>query len=265
MGNDIRFHDPMTSPPRDDDGAPAPHDSWAPHYERVMELTYGELYERLTSCALAEIRRRLPRGTSIVDFGAGCGRLALPLAAEGYAVTAVEPSRPMLEVLSARRAAMLSPSAWARLTTVQARMQKYRTERAHHMALCVFTVIAYLLDDTDLADAFDAAHGSLAPEGLFLVDVPDRALFTGFDHEDGRMIRTVEIDPVEGDRYAYEEHTTLRTSGGTVSYRDRFTLRRWSVEQVESALTGVGFEPVEDVSGSFAGLGAHYLLMRRSR
>lgn len=263
MGNDIRFHGAMTSPPRDREVAASPHDSWAAHYERVMELTYGELYARLTSSALAEIRRRLPRGSSIVDFGAGCGRLSVPLAAEGYHVTAVEPSRPMLEVLRARRGALRPLSTAARLSTVRARMEEYRPERAHDMALCVFTVIAYLLDETALADAFDTAHRSVAPGGLFLLDVPEERIFTGFDHEDGRMIRTVDIEPLDDARYAYEEHTTLRTPGGSVTYRDRFTLRRWSVEQVESALTDVGFEPVEDVSGRFRDLGAHYLMMRR--
>jgi 2-polyprenyl-3-methyl-5-hydroxy-6-metoxy-1,4-benzoquinol methylase len=37
----------------------------------------------------------LPPGGSIVDFGAGTGRLAIPLARAGYRVTAVEPSSAM--------------------------------------------------------------------------------------------------------------------------------------------------------------------------
>lgn len=56
-----------------------PHDSWAAHYEAVMELTFQELYARLTSSALDEVRARLRPPASIVDFGAGCGRLSIPL------------------------------------------------------------------------------------------------------------------------------------------------------------------------------------------
>ena len=69
-----------------------PHDSWAAHYEAVMELTFQELYARVTSSALDEVRARLRPPASIVDFGAGCGRLSIPLASERYRVTAVEPS-----------------------------------------------------------------------------------------------------------------------------------------------------------------------------
>lgn len=47
--------------------------------------------------ALAEIAART--GGSIADLGAGIGHLALPLAERGFAVTAIEPARVMLDVL----------------------------------------------------------------------------------------------------------------------------------------------------------------------
>ncbi|HVZ74615.1 MAG TPA: class I SAM-dependent methyltransferase [Polyangia bacterium] len=46
-----------------------------------------------------------PPGARVVDLGAGTGHLALPLAARGYAVTAIEPAREMLEALRAEAAA----------------------------------------------------------------------------------------------------------------------------------------------------------------
>jgi SAM-dependent methyltransferase len=252
----------MSRPPTADPLSRSPHDSWAPYYERVMELTYGELYARLTTCALAEIRGRLPRGRPIVDFGAGCGRLAIPLAAEGYRVTAVEPSRPMLDVLRARRRAMRPRSAIARLGTVGGRMEETVLPRKQDMALCVFTVISYLLHPTALFEAFASAASALAPGGQFLIDVPDGSLFSSSEHENAWMIRSVEMEPLESRRYAYREETTLRTPGGRVTYRDRFMLRRWSVAEVTDALGRAGFTRVEDVTDSFPELGALYLLAR---
>jgi SAM-dependent methyltransferase len=46
-----------------------------------------------------------PPGARVADLGAGTGHLALPLAARGYDVTAVEPAREMLERLRATAAA----------------------------------------------------------------------------------------------------------------------------------------------------------------
>lgn len=57
----------------------------------------AELLERLSALAASGSR-------TVVDLGAGTGHLALPLAARGLAVTAVEPARAMLDVLAAAAA-----------------------------------------------------------------------------------------------------------------------------------------------------------------
>jgi SAM-dependent methyltransferase len=51
------------------------------------------------------IRRLAPAGGTVLDVGAGYGRLAVQLASEGYDVTAVEPSGPMAAALGERAAA----------------------------------------------------------------------------------------------------------------------------------------------------------------
>jgi ubiquinone/menaquinone biosynthesis C-methylase UbiE len=49
-----------------------------------------------------ELAALLPPGGRVLDVGAGIGHLALPLAARGFRVTAVEPAEAMLERLRAR-------------------------------------------------------------------------------------------------------------------------------------------------------------------
>jgi SAM-dependent methyltransferase len=226
-----------------------------------MERTYGALYDRLTSSALDEIDARLSRPGSIVDFGAGCGRLTLPLAAAGHRVSAIEPSAAMRRELTARLTS-LGADAAGRVHVVGCRMEDF-TGPGHDLALCVFTVLAYLLDEVELHDGLRAAHSALRPGGLFLLDVPSEGLFQGFDHDDATMIRHVEIEPRGGSRYAYLEVTTLRTPEGIVRFEDSFELRRWSVAEVVTALEAAGFHEKADVSDRFAGLGAEYLLMER--
>ena len=228
-----------------------------------MDLSFGRVYARLTSSTLEEVRRLVSPGAAVVDFGTGCGRIAIPLAVEGYQVTAVDPSPRMLDTLRSRLATT-PPDVAARVRAVHASIQSYRPDRTHQLALCVFTVIAYLLDERSLREALASVASSVEPGGLFLVDVPDADVFTSFDEENEQMIRTVEIEPLEGALYGYSEHTTLRTPDGPVTYHDRFPLRRWSVEEVTEALARAGFQPHENVASRFEDLGAHYLLLRRS-
>ena len=245
--------------------SPLPHDSWAEHYEAVMVSTYGHTYARLTSTACDEVASRVEPGASIVDFGAGCGRLAVPLVRDGYRVTAVEPSPGMIDQLRAarRRLAATDPTAAARLTVVQAPMQAVDGSGIHDMALCVFTVIAYLLDEDALTSAFHAVHASLRPGGFFLVDVPDEEVFDSFDVESAEIIREVAIEACGNHLYDYRESTLLRTSNGTERFEDRFTLRHWTVAEVTHTLETVGFSPHDDVRDRFTELGARYLLVRR--
>lgn len=131
------------------------------------------------------------------------------------------------------------------------------------MALCVFTVIAYLLDEVALTSAFRAAHASLRPGGYFLLDVPDEEVFDSFGVESAEIIREVAIEPCGNHLYDYRESTLLRTSNGAVRFEDCFTLRRWTVAEVARTLDEVGFSPHDDVRHRFTELGARYLLVRR--
>jgi len=76
-----------------------PHASWAVAYDRLYENSFGSFYERLTELTLAHIQEVIQSNSKIIDFGAGTGRLAIPLAKMGHSVTAVEPCTEMLDVL----------------------------------------------------------------------------------------------------------------------------------------------------------------------
>ena len=54
---------------------------------------------------------RLPDGGRLLDVAAGPGRVAVPLAAAGYRVVAVDRSSEMLRVLRAKAAGTLKPCA----------------------------------------------------------------------------------------------------------------------------------------------------------
>ena len=74
-------------------------DAWADDYERFRPGYPAALFD------LVAERLQLPDGATIVDLGAGTGKVARAAAARGWQVTAVDPGEPMLAVLRGRAAA----------------------------------------------------------------------------------------------------------------------------------------------------------------
>ena len=71
-------------------------DAWAPEYDRYRPGYPDELFDEIAA------RLQLPERPVVADVGAGTGRATLAMAGRGWRVTAVEPGRPMLDILRAR-------------------------------------------------------------------------------------------------------------------------------------------------------------------
>jgi SAM-dependent methyltransferase len=73
-------------------------DAWAGDYDRFRPNYPEELFATIAT------QLTLPRIPHVVDLGAGTGRASLAMASLGWRVTAVEPGKPMLDVLRGRAA-----------------------------------------------------------------------------------------------------------------------------------------------------------------
>ncbi|HIA63571.1 MAG TPA: class I SAM-dependent methyltransferase [Planctomycetaceae bacterium] len=82
--------------------SPIPHDSWAEAYDVAYEQSFGDFYESLTTTTLGLVLGTILPPVRIVDFGAGTGRLSIPLAGHGFQMDAVDPSVGMLDQLRAK-------------------------------------------------------------------------------------------------------------------------------------------------------------------
>lgn len=71
-------------------------DAWAPDYDRFRPGYPDELFDEIATWLA------LPARPLVVDLGAGTGLATLAMARRGWRLTAVEPGRPMLDVLRAR-------------------------------------------------------------------------------------------------------------------------------------------------------------------
>lgn len=238
--------------------ADRPHATWAAYYDEVHALSFGNFYQNLTETTVTAVSRLLTPPATIVDFGAGTGRLTLPLAAAGYTVTAVEPCRQMLDQLQANAQRDNLP-----VRVVCQTMQSFHEDGQYDLALSVFTVVAYLLDERDLTRALQALARALRVGGLLLLDIPSRQIFRDYEFSNDHLLRTVRVTAQDEVLYRYEEQTELQQAGRTVRYSDHFLIRYWEREQVLNLLTLQGFVLRQDLSQTFAGTGAYYWLLEK--
>ncbi len=234
-----------------------PHASWASCYDLIYDQSFGHFYHALTNETVEQISKVVQVPARIVDFGAGTGRLSIPLSSYGYDVVAVEPSSEMLDQLS-------NKPGGDSIATFNGKMHHFQTDTPFDLALCVFTVLLYLLDEDSLRKSMQAAFNALKPNGHLLIDIPSRVVFSSLQKNTDIMQRKVTISPIQDDIYQYDENTTLAINGEANVYVDRFNIRYWNVEFVQNILMDVGFSLAGDMSAEFAGTGSQYFLMKKN-
>lgn len=234
-----------------------PHDTWAEVYDEAYERVFGEVYPSLTRQTLSLLAELAPPAGRIIDFGAGTGRLSIPLAQDGYDVVAVEPSRAMGAVLLRKAAA-----AGVSVALLTQTMQHGPVESPADLAICVFTVLIYITEEEGLRMAFEAAARSIKPGGRFLFDLPSRAIFHDFHYEDAAILRTVAVIPAGGQTFRYEERIRTAAEGSWLEYRDAFTIRAWREDEVFAAAAAAGFVVEHEVTARMPRAGSRYFLAR---
>lgn len=235
----------------------SPHSRWANWYDAVYEKAFGEDFHELTRVTLEQVEKSLPPPARIVDFGAGTGRMALPLVERGYEVAAVEPCQAMLEQL-------VQKAGGGAVTPYACRMQDFQCAQKFDMAICVFTVLIYIVDEEAFEKSIQAAADALVPGGLFLLDIPLRPLFQSNHIQTPEIDRDISIQPLGGSLYRYREVTTLPGAGETAAFTEEFNIRCWGVQYVKKVLADCGFSVKEDLTSAFFRWGAKYLLMQKT-
>jgi SAM-dependent methyltransferase len=226
-----------------------------PEYDslaNVYDLEYAHDYDLPFWLSLAE-REAGP----VIEWGAGTGRIAVPLAAAGHDVTAVEVSAGMVDRGREKGQAV----GW-----ILGDMRDAKPERSYGLAVCAFNSFLCLGSTEDALAFLRNAHERLIPGGLLGIEV---SAFSPEELAGGAELRhdfTRELPDGSLDRFSistYDAATQLmhmrlfyERYDGSGSFENRMaqdlTIRTTNRDELLLMLRLTGFG-AEEVYGDFEG------------
>jgi len=197
----------------------------------------------------------------ILELGTGTGRIAIPLARDGIALTGIDRSAAMLD-RARRRVSRLRLRRGLTLTLGDMRALPFR-RGAFRLVMAPYGVLQSLTREPDLAAALASVHRVLTAGGRFVIDlVPDLVEWEEYQGKrtlSGRMGRETRVSLVESVRQDPrrrltifdQRYTTVR--GGRRAVHDfSLTFRTVSVQGMRRRLERHGFT-VDAVLGDYLG------------
>jgi SAM-dependent methyltransferase len=173
------------------------------HYEDAALYDYEYRRRRADVTFYRELARRKLGGPGrILDLGCGSGRVTVPLARDGHQVVAMDRSRPMLDRLRTRVAALPAAAA-ARITLVEGDLRSFEVPGEFPLIIAAFNVLEHLYTRSEVDACLRCVAAHLAPGGMFAFDVqlPDLAWLIRDPGK--RWARTRFTDPTTGRRMVY--------------------------------------------------------------
>jgi len=117
-------------------------------------------------------------GGPVLEYGAGNGRIALPIARHGIDVVGIDHSAPMLADLRARLAREPA-EVRARVRAVRGDMRRVRLGRRFPLVLATFNTALHLYTRDDVERFLARVREHLAPRGRFVLDLVDELKAAG--------------------------------------------------------------------------------------
>jgi len=144
------------------------------HYDEVLADVYSWMYGGFDSALprfteFFETRGIRPHGSGrAIDLGAGCGFQSIPLARLGFAVTAIDLDRKLLEELREH-------AGDARIAIVRDDLLRFdeHVRGAAELIVCMVDTLIHLEKKGDASALFAKAHAALEPGGRFIVSFRD--------------------------------------------------------------------------------------------
>lgn len=172
---------------------------------------YDQTYKKRSHDVAYYVTTALQIGGPVLEYGAGNGRITIPLAQHGLHVTGVDHSAPMVASLRARLKDE-PQDVRKRVTIRRGDMKRVRVNKKFSLVFCGFNTALHLYTRTDVERFFARVRAHMKPTGTFVVDItppnaidlardPERAYYAGrLRHRgDGRIVKNHEYfdyDPI---------------------------------------------------------------------
>jgi SAM-dependent methyltransferase len=200
-------------------------------------------------------------GGPVLEYGCGNGRITIPLARCGIAVTGVDRSAPMLADLRARLRAE-PDEVRARVTLRRGDMRAAALGRRFPLIFCPFNAFLHLYDRRDVERFLARVRAHLAPGGTFVFDVsnpepeelardPGRAYaaprfrYPGEDGEPGPMVRYTEHFDYDRARQVLFVAMEFTPEDGSDPWMTPLAHRQFFPRELEALLHYNGFTVTE--------------------
>jgi SAM-dependent methyltransferase len=131
---------------------------------------YTATYRRRVDDVQFYVTAATKSGGPVLEYGAGNGRISLPIARHEIAITCVDHSRPMLADLHARLADEPG-TVRARVTVVHGDMRRATIKRRFPLVICPFNAALHLYTRADVEAFLARVRAHLAPRGELVVDL----------------------------------------------------------------------------------------------
>ena len=234
-----------------------PHDNWATYYDFVYERTYGNFYKQFTDVTINLINEILGTKGTIFDFGAGTGRLTIPLKQQNYTISAIEKSQPMADIIK-QKARDLNLS----IDIHNCDISDFRNGKAD-LGLALFTVLSYAITEEQIKSIILNIKHHLNPNGYFIFDLPQTIFFQQrvlADINQPDFKRRITLTPITDDIYQYSETCSGIFNNKNFNYNDTFNIRYWDSNYIDNLLIEHGFKNINRNFGQFAKTGSAYKL-----
>ncbi len=198
-------------------------------------------------------------GGPVLELACGTGRIAVPLAREGFDVTGVDLAESMLE-----QAARNSEREGLGVGWAKADMRDFSLGRTYPLIICPSQSISRLLTNEDLERCLSSIKEHLGAGGVFIMELynpsleilsrgEERAPFLEYDHPDGGGRVRVDVSS------AYDKATQLQSltlhyslPGVARQPTEHVRIRMYFPQELEAMLKYNGFE-VRAKYGDFNG------------